>query len=208
MKHKTILPEILLMFSAAAALLLALILPFAALAQPLSDDEIQLTEAFRRGEIVRLHILAGSDSPEDQRIKLLVRDAVIAHFGGMMKESGADSAEAVCAFLHAHLEDIRLCAENAARKAGYLGPVKAEFGLLHLPEKTYGRVTLPEGEYRGLRITLGNGGGQNWWCVLYPELCLTLITGREEANPPLIFDSLRIVKNWLMFSPLYQTAPR
>ena len=79
--------------------------------------------------------------------------------------------------------------------------------LLHLPEKTYGRVTLPEGEYRCLRITLGTGEGRNWWCVLYPELCLTLLTGEDGPKPSLSFDSLRILKNWLMFSPLYQTDP-
>lgn len=207
MKCKTILPEILLMLSAAAALLLALILPLAALAQPYTADEQRLMDAFRQGDIVRLHIPAAGNSPEDQRIKLLVRDAVISRFGDMMKEAGADSAEAVCAFLSAHIEEIRLCAETAAREAGFAGPVKAEFGLLHLPEKSYGRVTLPEGEYRCLRITLGTGEGRNWWCVLYPELCLTLLTGEEGPKPPLSFDSLRILKNWLMFSPLYQTDP-
>lgn len=202
MKIKTILPEILLMVSAVAALFLALVLPLAALAQPLTADEQRLMEAFRRGDIIRLHIPANSNSPEDQRVKLAVRDAVIDRFGGMLKTAGAESPEEVCAFLEAHLEDIRLCAENTARAAGYSGPVTAEFGLLHLPEKTYGRVTLPAGEYRGLRITLGTGEGQNWWCVLYPELCLTLLTGEDETKPALSFDSLRILKNWLLFSSL------
>lgn len=182
----------------------ALMHPAASLADGLTREEQRLWAACENGSVIRLHILANSDSPEDQQIKLQVRDILLDSFGQMLKNAGAESPEEVCAFIRQHLDQIACCASKAAHQAGFHGSVKTEFGLLHLPEKTYGQLTLPEGDYMGLRITIGSGKGRNWWCVLYPELCVSLLCGESvpDAQPGFHFDSLRIFKNWLLLPPL------
>lgn len=207
--YKSALPEILLFSFAVLSFLAALLLPLLSLAQGLSPDEKRLMEAYQNGEIVRLHILAHSDSPEDQQIKLLVRNAVLEHFGELARQKQPQSQKEVLRFLNTHLEEIRKTAESSAKAAGFTGSVKAELGLMHLPQKQYGQVTLPAGEYQGLRITLGSGQGQNWWCILFPQLCLEMLT--ENASTPntdenpvfpsVFFDSLRILQRWTLLPP-------
>ncbi len=191
--------EALMLIFAAALFLFALGLPLAALADAGSEDK--LLEAYERGEIVRLHILADGDDAESQRVKLAVRDAVIEKFGAVLARAGAESADAAFGAVTQNLDGIRLAALECARREGFCGEVGAEAGLLILPEKRYGNVLLPEGEYRGLRITLGSGEGKNWWCVLFPQICLELAEENEtsEQQPDVVWDSMRILRLWTAF---------
>ncbi len=173
-----------------------------------SAEEASLRRAAADGAIVRLHILAEDDSPAAQARKLRVRDAVLAAYGEALAAL-PDSADAAYAWLQAHAEDMRLVAEDAARAEGFDGPVTAEVGWLTLPAKRYGAVLLPEGDYRGLRITLGAGEGRNWWCVLFPRLCLAAAgeepwqaAERDEGAAdavPLRADSLKVLRCWLLW---------
>ena len=172
----------MLLILCVAAFLLALFLPLHALG--LTAEETQLQQAFTRGEIIRLHILAEDDSPEAQQTKLAVRDALLAAFGQEMARAGAQDAETVYALLMDQQAAMQRVAEETARAHGFDGPVTAQVGLMTLPEKTYGAVTLPAGEYRALRITLGKGEGQNWWCVLFPQLCLALASEKPWQTIP------------------------
>ena len=157
-----------------------------------NEEEAALLAAHQRGEVIRLHILADSDLPEAQRVKLCVRDAVLEAFGALL--SSPQSADEAYRLLTANAEAMREVAEACARENGFYGEVGAEVGLLELPEKRYGGVTLPRGEYRALRITLGSGEGQNWWCVLFPKLCLAV--AEDGEGPGVTWNALRILRCW------------
>jgi len=116
--------------------------------------------------IIRLHITANSDSLADQTQKLMIRDAVLA------QADFWDTADDCCKALERELPKIERIAEETLAKTGSSASVKAELTKEEFPARQYGTVTLPAGTYRALRITVGEGIGQNWWCVMYPGLCL------------------------------------
>ena len=120
--------------------------------------------------VIRLHILANSDSTADQTEKLLVRDALLAQAADWIPAQ-ADMA-AGCAALEAHLPEIRQTAEQTLREAGCGDAVAVTLEKTAFPARTYGDLTLPAGEYEALRVKIGEAAGQNWWCVMYPALCV------------------------------------
>ena len=120
-------------------------------------------------EVFRFHVLANSDSDEDQALKMQVKEAVIAY----MKEDipDSDSVETTKEWARNHLDAIVNLAKAVIREEGYDYPVIAEVTTCDFPDKTYGDITFPSGRYEALRIEIGEANGQNWWCVLYPNLC-------------------------------------
>ena len=130
--------------------------------------------------VIRLHIPADSDSTADQTAKLLVRDALLAHAGEWIP-AGADFAES-CSAVRAHLPEIRQTALSALQDAGCAASVRVSFGEMSFPERSYGSFTLPAGDYTALRVEIGSGEGQNWWCVMYPALCLPAASDCEPAD--------------------------
>ena len=120
-------------------------------------------------EVFRFHVLANSDSKEDQALKMQVKEAVIAY----MKEEipCSDSVETTKDWARTHLDAIVNLAEAVIMEEGYAYEVMAEVTTCDFPEKTYGDITFPAGEYEALRIEIGEAKGQNWWCVLYPNMC-------------------------------------
>ena len=188
----------------AAVFLLVLLWPLHSLGTTVAytPEERSLLEALESGEIIRLHVLADDDA-ESQRVKLCVRDALIAAFGEMLLDASQADADTVYETLLTHVSQMEEAALACARENGFTGPVTAEAGVLTLPAKTYGQVTLPEGDYRALRVTLGSGQGQNWWCVLFPQLCLAVSSEGVEAQPAevpdLTWDTKRIFSQWLIF---------
>lgn len=120
-------------------------------------------------EVFRFHVLANSDSVEDQALKMQVKEAVIAYMKEEIPES--DSVETTKAWARGHLNAIENLAEAVIREEGYDYPVMAEVTTCDFPDKTYGDITFPSGRYEALRIEIGEAKGQNWWCVLYPNLC-------------------------------------
>lgn len=135
---------------------------------------------------VRLHILAPSDSSEDQALKLLVRDEILERFSYALEASDACDAEAK---IRATLPDIQAVAEEVVSDAGYTAT--AEIVREWYDTRTYGDNTLPCGTYTSLRITLGTGEGQNWWCVMYPPICLDIATedAKTDKNTDIISPS-------------------
>lgn len=120
-------------------------------------------------EVFRFHVLANSDSKEDQALKMQVKEAVIAYLKQELPES--DSVEMTKHFARTHTKEIERLAEKIIRNEGYDYPVKAKVTTCDFPDKTYGDITFPAGKYEALRVEIGQAGGQNWWCVLYPNLC-------------------------------------
>ena len=120
-------------------------------------------------EVFRFHVLANSDSEEDQALKMQVKEAVISYMQEEIPES--DSVETTKEWTRSHLDVIVNLAKAVVREEGYDYPVMAEVTTCDFPDKTYGDITFPSGRYEALRIEIGEANGQNWWCVLYPNLC-------------------------------------
>lgn len=126
--------------------------------------------------IIRLHVIANSDSEEDQELKLKVRDEIIKKTKSLQEsQSIEDSRE----YLQTHLNDMEETANKVIEENGKSYKAEANLGIRWIPEKTYGDMYFPAGNYEALNLTLGRGEGQNWWCVLFPPLCL--IEEDEEA---------------------------
>ena len=121
------------------------------------------------GEILRFHVIANSDSKEDQALKLKVRDAVVEYMKSLLE--GAEDLEETKGRVAERLADIEELAMRIVEKeqAGY--PVHAELTECYFPRKSYGDCTFPAGRYEALRICIGKAEGKNWWCVLFPNLC-------------------------------------
>ena len=121
--------------------------------------------------VIRLHIRANSNTPEDQELKLKVRDRILKEAEKMAQDThSTEEAEEVIVKNLAFLEDT---AQDEIQKNGYNYTIDADFGKSKFPLKTYGDLTLPAGTYKALTIDIGEGKGENWWCVMFPPLCFT-----------------------------------
>lgn len=125
-------------------------------------------------DVIRLHVVAASDSEEDQAVKLQIRDAVVEKLNSTMEElPGAADAKA---FLLEHLDEIEETANEVLRKAGFSDTVTVTLDREAFDTRVYDTFTLPAGIYESLRIVVGEGEGQNWWCVVFPTLCVPQTT--------------------------------
>ena len=128
-------------------------------------------------QVIRLHVIANSDSPEDQALKLEVRDQVLAH-AEELYPAGADRTAAAAA-IQEHLPELAAAGQRVLEERGCDYAVRAELTETWFPTKEYEDFALPAGEYTALRVVIGEGGGRNWWCVVFPSLCLSAVT--EES---------------------------
>lgn len=136
-----------------------------------------------RGSVLRLHILANSDDDEDQRLKICVRDALLEHSDEIFDD--ADDLESAEAAANKAMPRIIAIAEETLREQGCCLPVTAELTDMTFDERVYGNITMPAGEYRALRIGIGEANGHNWWCVMYPPLCIPAaedVSTRDEKE--------------------------
>lgn len=141
--------------------------------------------------VIRLHILASSDSTADQTQKLLVRDALLEHASAWIPADADFSAG--CEALRTRLPDIQRTAEQTLRAAGCEDTVTVSLTESAFPARQYGDVTLPEGQYQALRVEIGAAEGQNWWCVMYPALCIPAAS--VSAEDVLDADAYALVSN-------------
>lgn len=132
--------------------------------------------------VIRLHILANSDSQEDQALKLAVRDALLSTYGEALDCSSEAGAEEK---IRALLPEIVATAQSVVDAQGYGYRVRISFTEEAYPTRTYGDLCFPAGVYRSLRVMIGEGVGQNWWCVLFPPLCV----GAATEDTPLPDDA-------------------
>ena len=141
-------------------------------------------EAVIYEDTVRLHILACSDSEEDQRIKLDLRDRILEKYADELSKSG--SADDAKERIYALLGNIEYDANRWMREMGADYKVKASLGNEWYETRDYGEFSLPAGYYTSLILKIGNGEGKNWWCVMYPPLCLELATESAPADDMVI----------------------
>ena len=137
--------------------------------------------------IIRFHVIANSDSEEDQELKFKVRNRVLAKVQNALE--GSKGAAQTRAYIEDNLEEIEACARQCVRAEGYDYNVKARIGVTAIPAKQYDDVYFPAGSYEALTITIGEGKGQNWWCVVFPPLCL--VDAREGGYEEMFDEDLQ-----------------
>ncbi len=142
-------------------------------------------------DCIRLHIVADSDSMIDQAIKLGVRDAVRECTSLWL--AGCDDSKEAWRILSDRQSELTEAAARCAALYGFDGPVCAELDVFPFPDRQYGGELYPAGEYRAVRITLGEGKGRNWWCVVYPSLCLP-----EEADTDAPVEFYSSILRWIL----------
>lgn len=132
-------------------------------------SEINAAREVLSTSAIRFHVLANSDSPTDQNLKMQIKENVVSYI--YERTDDFESVEETRIFITTHDEDIKNIAQNTIISQGFDYEVTSSFGKQSFPVKTYGDVTFPEGTYTSYTLSIGKGKGHNWWCVLYPPLC-------------------------------------
>lgn len=138
----------------------------------LAGQEKTSADALQEGiaaKILRFHVIANSDSEEDQTLKLEIKDEVVAYMKELLAD--AETIDDTRALVAAHMDDIRKIAADHIAERGFSYPVNVFLDKRYFPIKSYGGYTFPAGEYEAVCVELGGHSGKNWWCVLYPSLC-------------------------------------
>lgn len=173
------------------ALLCALLLTAGAVMAVSAFGEFQKNCDSLSEKVLRLHVLANSDSEADQQLKLKVRDAILQESDRLFQQS--DSKEAAMTQMATHLSDVEQVVERTLRKNGCDLPVTAALKKVEFNTRTYGNITLPAGEYDALQVEIGAAKGKNWWCVLFPSLCVPSSTN-VQMEDVLTQDELQVVE--------------
>lgn len=157
-----------------------------------------------RSSVLRLHVLANSDTAEDQALKLKVRDRLLAE----SEELFADAATEEDALNSAkkELSALQNAAEDEIAANGYAYPVKVEVGKSYFNTRVYDNFTLPAGEYEAVRVLIGEAEGKNWWCVMFPPVCLPVAGESRELSEVLSDDELDVVENPVEYEFRFKTV--
>lgn len=144
-------------------------------------------------KVLRLHVIANSDSQEDQDLKLKVRDRILNYSESVFTDaSNKNEAEII---INRNLKEIENIAQNEVYLNGYSYQVKVELSNTHFNTRIYKDVTLPAGNYDALKVIIGEGRGKNWWCVMFPPMCLPAAEEKEELSEVLDDSELEIVSD-------------
>lgn len=143
------------------------------------EYHLETVQADIATSLLRLHVVANSDSPHDQDLKLKVRDRVITEMNKLMNNS--NSASLAKKIAENNLSNFEMIANDVLVKNGSNDKAVALLGSFPFPTETYGEVSLPAGDYEALKIVIGKGEGKNWWCVLFPPLCFIGVTAPQMS---------------------------
>lgn len=143
-----------------------------------------------KASVFRLHVIANSDSKEDQELKYMVRDNLLKYMNKIC--SNCTTKEEAFEIARNHLNTFKEIAESTIKNAGYSYNVAVEIGEFEFPTKNYGDISLPAGIYDALKVKIGNAEGHNWWCVMFPPLCFIDISAGTIPD-----DSQKILKEEL-----------
>lgn len=136
--------------------------------------------AYNPDNLIRLHVVANSDSDADQQVKLAVRDAVSRYLAPAL--AGVSDHAAAAVVIRTRLAAVTAVADDVLTADGRAYAAQASWGRFTFPTRSYADLVVPAGEYDALRIVLGNGAGRNWWCVLFPPLCFIDLAGGFEPD--------------------------
>ena len=150
--------------------------------------------------VFRLHVIANSDSAEDQNLKYIVRDNIINYMKTICNES--HSKDETIEIVSNHLDNFTQIANQTIKENGFSYTANVSLGNFEFPTKNYGDISFPSGYYDALKIQLGNADGQNWWCVLYPSLCFVDVTSgvvpqesKEQLQNSLNEEEYKLISN-------------
>lgn len=150
--------------------------------------------------VFRLHVIANSDSDEDQSLKLQVRDKLLDYMNSIT--ANVSSKDDAIKIAQDHQKDFQIIAEQTILDKGYSYPVTVEIGNYEFPTKHYGDITLPSGYYDALRVKIGDACGHNWWCVMFPPLCFVDVTSgivpdssKEQLKENMSSEDYSIISN-------------
>ena len=150
--------------------------------------------------VFRLHVIANSDSEEDQNLKYKIRDALLEYMNSICKN--VNSKQEAISIANQNKNKFYEIARNIILESGYNYDVSIEIGNFSFPTKTYGDITLPHGFYDALRVKIGNAEGQNWWCVMFPPLCFVNVSSgivpdesKENLKENLSVEEFNIISN-------------
>ena len=155
-----------------------------------------------RGKVLRLHVIAASDSEKDQQLKLKVRDAILEK-GAEIFDGSVDIENAV-ERITPQIGSLEHTAEEVIRKSGLDYTVKITIGEEYFGTRTYGKFTLPAGKYLALKVVIEKGKGHNWWCVMFPALCLPAARANTDVEAILGKKGLRLISKNPKYEPRFK----
>lgn len=155
------------------------IITFTYIGHPLLENYMGSREGYK-DEIIRFHIRANSDKEEDQELKLKIRDEILKEMNDKFKDTvDLDESREI---IVANMDAMKTITEDVIQKEGEDYSVDISLGQDNFPTRKYGNLVFPAGDYETLLISLGEGSGQNWWCVMFPPLCFVDITHSVAYN--------------------------
>lgn len=157
--------------------LLVVVIVVGSLAYLLGSEKVD--QAYTPDNLIRFHVIATSDAPQEQAVKLEVRDAVLGALAPRLAHAG--TPEAAREIARESLPLMERAAAQVLAASGRTYPVQAEMGYYNFPTRSYNSVTLPAGRYEAIRLVLGEGKGENWWCILFPPLCFVDVVHEPTA---------------------------
>ncbi len=161
-----------------------------------------------RNNLVRLHVLANSDSEQDQALKLKVRDALLAHSKELFAR--ATTKDQAIALTNSHLKELEAVAQKTLEKENCHYPVTCSLEEAYFNTRVYDDITLPAGDYTALRVIIGEGAGQNWWCVMFPPLCIpaaeTVTTNSQTLENTLSPSQQEFVENGVKYEAKFKAV--
>lgn len=155
-----------------------------------------------RGDILRLHVLAASDSKDDQELKLKVRDAVLEAGGGIF--DGSVNAENAVEKITPQIDVLSETAKKVIEENGFDYHVEITIDEEYFSTRTYETVTLPAGEYLSLIVRIGEGKGKNWWCVMFPPMCISATDENDVLKTVLNKNEIRLINRKPEYEPRFK----
>lgn len=155
-----------------------------------ANNYVQAVSSDISNSVFRLHVIANSDSKEDQNLKYKVRDKLLDYMNSLCAD--IDSKEKAISIVQNHKKDFENIATELIHEEGFNYSVNINIGNFEFPTKNYGDISLPAGMYDALRVEIGTAVGQNWWCVMFPSLCFIDISSGivEDDSKALLKDNL------------------
>ena len=156
-----------------------------------------------RSDVLRMHVIANSDCSADQQLKLMVRDAVLER--GAQLFDGTVTADEARRKIETHKAELEAAAREVIERAGYDYPVSVNVVNEYFATRCYGSLTMPAGRYTAVKVVIGEGAGRNWWCVMFPPLCLPAAQDRG-GNLDAFFDDgeLKVVESSGRYEPRFK----
>ena len=156
-----------------------------------------------RSDVLRMHVIANSDCGADQQLKLMVRDAVLER--GAQLFDGTVTADEARRKIEPHKAELEAAAREVIERAGYDYPVSVNVVNEYFTTRCYGSLTMPAGRYTAVKVVIGEGAGRNWWCVMFPPLCLPAAQDRG-GNLDAFFDDgeLKVVESSGRYEPRFK----